>query len=504
MGPAGFLATGGRDNAVNLYNYETGSLVTCLGPHSSTVSALALGSEFLLVGCGSGHLKLWDISLAFDSQTDADSAPMNSSSFQKRQSSISCVTFHPFFEFFAASSSDNISIFDTRHKFPIQNIYCSGGNVETVSFSPDGQLLASSTREKCCLFDVSNGGCVWSFDFSGADSPGPKSLVFDPLDLFMYISDGSNVTQIDLEKWSIRNLRIPGTLFLTDQLALVFEKSSGIFRRLDGSTYANIDPMGGDGNVYATDSPANSNIVHVKTMDTVLYLETYSLEHLSLQHQDKKKNVEHVSDSFESLDLKHKPPAKANNFSSFEDERRHVNTIAMNAKPAPSEKRTFANQVEPILKPGNLASTLEDHLRQLRELRSIYETTTSIGGALDYLKRQRNPKLVADIMPALESTRFISLENLESIVECLEIYLSCDALKSCHYMDGYVQTFRDLLTHGVADNDVSHSDRRNKCINTIEAMKIYRSSLDSLPLNMGRKRDILHTKRELDDLCALV
>jgi WD40 repeat protein len=138
-----WLASGGRDGAVRLWDLQQPGEGLALGKHDSDVIAVAFGETDSLVASLStdGILKLWDVKKREIVRTFADQA-------DRDRVASSAVAFSPREPLLAAGLKDGrIILWNTKTKARVQEFRAHVAYVSSVAFSPDGRRLASVCGE---------------------------------------------------------------------------------------------------------------------------------------------------------------------------------------------------------------------------------------------------------------------------------------------------------------------------------------------------------------------
>ncbi|MCF2146257.1 hypothetical protein IQ276_007285 [Desmonostoc muscorum LEGE 12446] len=155
-------------NTVKIYNSQTGSLLFNSSEKIANYSYwkekpinISLNSKLLAAGCEDKTIKIWDIftgELLF--------------TLPEHSSSIHCVTFSPDGELLASSDDSSIHILNFKLQKLVHSI--SQEDVFGLTFNPDGQILVSSYRYRnsLCLWSPHTGENLKSFSF-------PAKMIFD-------------------------------------------------------------------------------------------------------------------------------------------------------------------------------------------------------------------------------------------------------------------------------------------------------------------------------------
>lgn len=146
------LASGGRDSMIRLWDMETGKLLHILSGHSDTISSLYFTRDSQeLVSVSKGNTcKVWEVRSGQELYTST--LPIDIGTSQT-------VVLSPD-HYVAASLSRNntITLWDTRTGRTLRMLTGHPiGSITSVSFSPNGHIIASSSNETVKLLDLSNG-----------------------------------------------------------------------------------------------------------------------------------------------------------------------------------------------------------------------------------------------------------------------------------------------------------------------------------------------------------
>jgi len=135
-----YLASGGADNALRIWNAEDGSLVKTLKGHASFVNSAAFSPDgkSLLSSGGDGQAKLWDLESGYCVST-----------LRADKDSVWSAVFFPDGKSLATGGADGIiRLWKTGSKNPYKKIRAHAGYINTLSVSPDGKYLASGSASE--------------------------------------------------------------------------------------------------------------------------------------------------------------------------------------------------------------------------------------------------------------------------------------------------------------------------------------------------------------------
>jgi WD40 repeat protein len=142
FGPdGGLVASGGRDNAVLIWEATTGELKLTLSGHESEVESLAFGSlgERLVLASGSQDqtVRLWD----------PDTGEILRI-FEGHEGAVTSLAFSPDGRLLASGSwDDSIRLWEASTGKLLYILEGHTGAVEGIAFSPDGKMLASGSSD---------------------------------------------------------------------------------------------------------------------------------------------------------------------------------------------------------------------------------------------------------------------------------------------------------------------------------------------------------------------
>jgi len=150
------IASGSRDNTIDLWDVETGKEIRRLKGHGGSVYSVVFSPDGRLIASGSydGTIKLWDV------ETGKEIRTLKGHSFLVFfKGVVHSVSFSPDGKLIASGGSDDtIKLWDVETGKEIRTLKGHGGSVESVAFSSDGKLIASGSRDNTIkLWDVKTG-----------------------------------------------------------------------------------------------------------------------------------------------------------------------------------------------------------------------------------------------------------------------------------------------------------------------------------------------------------
>ncbi|KAE8306283.1 quinon protein alcohol dehydrogenase-like superfamily [Aspergillus transmontanensis] len=161
------LVSGSKDRVVKLWGLSTGELCQTFKGHSTSILSVAFSSNGQLLASGSQDttIKLWDPNTGELRQT-LNSYPLPllpvfsppGPLLKGYIYSVNSVAFSPDGRLLASSYNDTIKLWDLSTAELHQTVKGHSGQIWSVSFSPDGQLLASCSNKRIIkLWDPSTG-----------------------------------------------------------------------------------------------------------------------------------------------------------------------------------------------------------------------------------------------------------------------------------------------------------------------------------------------------------
>ncbi|KAI9772504.1 MAG: hypothetical protein M1840_000709 [Geoglossum simile] len=174
------LASASCDSTVRLWDPKTGSPQGTLEGHSGPVTAVAFSPDCHLLASASwdSTIRLWDLKTG---------APLGT--LEGHSGPVTAVAFSPDGYLLASASRDcSVRLWDPKTGAPQDTLEGHSGAVNTVAFSPDGQLLASASNDDTIrLWDLKTGASrstiqSYSHLFNVAPPPPPwtDTIAFSP------------------------------------------------------------------------------------------------------------------------------------------------------------------------------------------------------------------------------------------------------------------------------------------------------------------------------------
>ena len=134
--PRGYIASGGADRQVRLWNPSSGSEVRVYRGHRDFVTALAFSSDgrFLASAGLDGSIRLWSTASRRLYRT-----------LPRHGKRVTGLTFSPSGDYLASASDDgSVRLWNFRRGRLLRRLNGSGGAFKAVAFAPDGQRLAAA------------------------------------------------------------------------------------------------------------------------------------------------------------------------------------------------------------------------------------------------------------------------------------------------------------------------------------------------------------------------
>jgi len=161
--PQGHLiASGGDDHAARVWELQTGQCTKTFQGHSNAVYGIAHSWQQNLLA--SGHedqtIKLWDVNLNAPQSLKVDLQPFRV--LHGHSNRIFSVTFSPNGQFLASASADRtIKLWNPHTGQCLKTLHGHGSWVWAVAFSPDSNFLASGSYDRTIkIWDVHSGECL--------------------------------------------------------------------------------------------------------------------------------------------------------------------------------------------------------------------------------------------------------------------------------------------------------------------------------------------------------
>jgi WD40 repeat protein len=211
FGPGGdYLASGGADGTVRLWEARTGRQVCCLrgGPWPVRGVCFSPGGDCVASATEYATVQVWDVKAQ-----PADGGERTRPRFTLRAHTrpVLCVCFSPDGKRLASGSQDRtIKVWDARTGKLLLDLKRHAGAVNSVCFSPDGRRLASASWDETVrLWDAHSGREIPFREGLG----GMFSVCFSP--------DGKRLATAGVDKavtlWDVEQTQVPAVARLTLQ-----------------------------------------------------------------------------------------------------------------------------------------------------------------------------------------------------------------------------------------------------------------------------------------------
>ena len=256
------LASGSWDETVRLWDVATGAHKTTLTAHTEGISNIAFspdGRTFASSSFNEKKVRLWDAingqhKAAIDTAVNCFAFSLDSSTlatgswrgelhlwdaisgthkaeFLGHLSDISSVTFSPDGETLASGSGDKLYLWDIASGARKLSITGHMDGVYSIAFSPDGKTLASGSREQILLWDTTTGTHEATL-FVG-DGTNNASLAFSPDGNTLASEDGSQTHLWDVNSRThsatIKGYQNNATYYSTRDASITFSPDGRLF-----------------------------------------------------------------------------------------------------------------------------------------------------------------------------------------------------------------------------------------------------------------------------------
>jgi WD40 repeat protein len=158
-----FLASGGDDRTVRIWDSETGKAVATLRGHKATVNSVAFSPDGMLVAGGGDDrtVRIWDAETGTPKRTLAreDIGPVRSVAFSPDGSLLASADFEP-----------TVRLWDVRTGELVRTLFEPSNGMWSVAFSPDGKTVWSvSAGGWVTAWDVTTGRVLRKIDGAGGN-----------------------------------------------------------------------------------------------------------------------------------------------------------------------------------------------------------------------------------------------------------------------------------------------------------------------------------------------
>lgn len=133
------VATGGRDNAIRIWDIQTGKILKTFYGHTDSVNSVSFSPDekFLVSGSSDNTIKVWDISTEKEIK-----------SFSGHKEKVQAVAFSPDGKYIASGSSDQtIKLWNVSTEKEVKTLTRSVCSISNILLEPNGAMLAT------CFFD---------------------------------------------------------------------------------------------------------------------------------------------------------------------------------------------------------------------------------------------------------------------------------------------------------------------------------------------------------------
>ncbi|KAI8903323.1 katanin p80 WD40-containing subunit B1 [Gorgonomyces haynaldii] len=184
------MVSGGDDCKVNLWALGKPNCLLSLSGHNAPIDSVCLDwpEELVVAGSSTGSIKLWDLEQA---------KGIFIRTLLGHSKSVSALEFHPFGEFFASGSNDEVKLWDVRRKGCIQTYHGHHQPITHLKITPDGRWVCSGSKDGVKLWDMTLGKLVHSFEIQNV-----KSIAFNPSEFVVSLS-GEETSVFDLSTFEL-------------------------------------------------------------------------------------------------------------------------------------------------------------------------------------------------------------------------------------------------------------------------------------------------------------